>query len=270
MTSKPTSWRDVLSIHPAAELFPMMSEQELRDLGDDIKKHGLRESVSLLDGNLVDGRNRLDAMELVGLKVIVNGQLDVAWKNVQGVDPVAFVISKNIHRRHLTPEQKREVIAALLKADPGKSDRRIAKETDSNRTTVGQIRKELEDAGTCQSVDTRADSKGRKQRAHKAVARKRRDIDDYLAEKNARPPAAHDDAPGLAPQQIDPDYLIAQFIAHVRASGLDLARQIEPACWPTLIERLREVIDEIEIEADRWAKEARDEPPGIPEFLRRT
>jgi len=32
------SWRDVLSVHPAAELFPQMSADELRELGEDIKK----------------------------------------------------------------------------------------------------------------------------------------------------------------------------------------------------------------------------------------
>jgi hypothetical protein len=50
MTSKPKSWRDLLPVHPAAELFPMMSEEELRALGEDIKKNGLREGVALLDG----------------------------------------------------------------------------------------------------------------------------------------------------------------------------------------------------------------------------
>ncbi len=40
-----TSWRDVLRIHPAADLFPMMSPEELRGLGEDIKANGLRVPV---------------------------------------------------------------------------------------------------------------------------------------------------------------------------------------------------------------------------------
>ena len=48
-------------------------------------------------------------------------------------------------------------------------------------------------------------------------------------------------------------------------------RQIGAACRPTFIERLREVIDELELEAERWAKEAQrlGEMPDIPNFLRR-
>src|SRR5262249_42349768 len=67
------SWRDTLPIHPAAELFPLMSPAELRALGDDIKKNGLKIPVTVWKGSgplqLLDGRNRLDAMEAVGIRI---------------------------------------------------------------------------------------------------------------------------------------------------------------------------------------------------------
>jgi hypothetical protein len=63
-----TSWRDHLPIHPTAELFPLMSESELRELGENIKANGLVSSIVLYKGKLLDGRNRLDAMEMVGIK----------------------------------------------------------------------------------------------------------------------------------------------------------------------------------------------------------
>jgi len=58
------SWRDTLPIHPAAELFPLMSEAELLALGKDIRKHGLTSSIAVWsDGKspvqLLDGRSRL-------------------------------------------------------------------------------------------------------------------------------------------------------------------------------------------------------------------
>ena len=67
----PTSWRDRIKVHPAADLFPMMSPDELKTLGEDIAKHGLQSRIAVLcTGNdvlLLDGRNRMDAMEAAGL-----------------------------------------------------------------------------------------------------------------------------------------------------------------------------------------------------------
>ena len=57
MTISPKSWRDVLPVHPAAEMFPMMNETELRELGEDIKATGLRLPIAITgDGKLLDGR----------------------------------------------------------------------------------------------------------------------------------------------------------------------------------------------------------------------
>src|SRR5262249_58730378 len=64
------SWRDTLPIHPAAALFPRMSSDELRELGKDIRKNGLRSSIALWQPDkgasalLLDGISRLDAVEL--------------------------------------------------------------------------------------------------------------------------------------------------------------------------------------------------------------
>ena len=64
------SWRDTLPIHPAAALFPRMSSDELRELGRDIRKNGLRSSIALWQSDkgasalLLDGISRLDAVEV--------------------------------------------------------------------------------------------------------------------------------------------------------------------------------------------------------------
>ena len=66
-----TFWRDILPVHPAADLFPMMTLDEITALGEDIKNNGLKQPIVLVktpDGDaLLDGRNRLDAMASVGL-----------------------------------------------------------------------------------------------------------------------------------------------------------------------------------------------------------
>ena len=58
-----------------------------------------------------------------------------------------IVVSANAHRRHLTPDRKRELVAALLKARPERSDRTTARVAKVSPTTVGRIRTALEEAG---------------------------------------------------------------------------------------------------------------------------
>jgi hypothetical protein len=209
-STKSPSWRDILPVHPAAEIFPLMSPDELRALGEDIKKHGLREPVVLFaeEGGggiyreteqlLLDGRNRLDAMEAVGLTTIREGHLYLMdwpdsgyvvkyrlWKSaITGFDPYAFVISANIHRRHLTAEQKRELIAKVLKAQPGKSNRTIAKQTKVDDKTVGKVRRELEGRAEIPHVDAVEDTKGRKQPARKTSTKPPQVSEEVLQQRD--------------------------------------------------------------------------------------
>jgi len=127
------SWRDVIAVHPAADLFPMMSESELRELGEDIKKNGMRIPITFLGlggdvAALLDGRNRLDAMELAGIDIFTDDKFSKQvrwniWLPEKQIDPYDYVLSANVHRRHLTTQQKRELVAKVIKAKPELSDR---------------------------------------------------------------------------------------------------------------------------------------------------
>jgi hypothetical protein len=183
MTSKRKSWRDVITVHPAADLFPMMSEAELRDLAQDIKQHGLKNDIVIYSKGsklwLLDGRNRLDAMEANGShlvnddgtfnysQVTFNHRLRYEYQYEGKIDPYAYVISANIHRRHLTAEQKQKLLDKLLTLDPSKSDRAIAKAAKVDKNTVAKVRKEKEGRGEIHHVAKRTDTKGRKQPAIK-------------------------------------------------------------------------------------------------------
>ncbi len=106
---------DLLPIHPAAAAFPMMSDVELDRLATDIRENGLQEPGTLWRGQLLDGRNRQDACHRAGVDFRVRDiEAEVGKQDGRGAfDPVTFVISKNVSRRHLT-ESQRAIVAARL------------------------------------------------------------------------------------------------------------------------------------------------------------
>jgi hypothetical protein len=117
----------------------MMSDDEIAKLSEDIATHGLQRPIVLWRASddsdatticVLDGRNRLAALERLGVRWLDLG--DVQWPNHDGevsriaefnysADPAAYVISANIHRRHLTKAQQAELIVRTIEA--GKIDR---------------------------------------------------------------------------------------------------------------------------------------------------
>lgn len=189
MTAAPTSWRTRVATHPAADLFPMMPDDELDALGKDIEVNGLQQPLVLWTPErspgrkgpkevyLLDGRNRLEAIERAyaddadSLHEAIENALYIGAGGVRLIygddDPWTFVISANAHRRHLTREKKRDVVAALLKARPERSDRETAKIAKVSHPTVAVVRAELEAAGDVENLSTRTDTAGRQQPAHR-------------------------------------------------------------------------------------------------------
>ena len=91
-------------VHPVAAMFPMMTDDELDDLAEDIKANGLVHPIVLdADGKLIDGRNRLTACR--------RAEVEPAFTTLNGQDPVAFIISCNVTRRHLSKGQQAMAVA---------------------------------------------------------------------------------------------------------------------------------------------------------------
>jgi hypothetical protein len=150
----------ILEFHPLAEkYFPLMQDDELAKLVGSIKANGLREPIIVFEGKILDSRNRYRACLEAGV--------EPTFRPFCGDDPVAFVIDLNLHRRHLTAEQRRELIAKLLKATPEKSNRQIADQVKADHKTVGTIRAQAEARGEIPHVEQREDSAGRRQPARK-------------------------------------------------------------------------------------------------------
>jgi hypothetical protein len=105
--------------HPAAQLFPMMPDAELSELAEDIRKNGLLEPIILLGGMVLDGRNRLSACRRAGVEPRFEIAAEIA-------SPTLYVVSKNIHRRHLTTSQRAAIAVEMLPmlADEAKARQR--------------------------------------------------------------------------------------------------------------------------------------------------
>jgi ParB-like chromosome segregation protein Spo0J len=92
--------------HPLASIFPSLAKEEYEALRADIKDNGLREPISTFKGQVLDGRHRYRACKDLGIEPKTN-PLDAK------TDPVAFVISANLRRRHLTTAQRAMAAARL-------------------------------------------------------------------------------------------------------------------------------------------------------------
>jgi hypothetical protein len=131
-------------IHPAAKIFPMMADPDVAALRDDIKQHGQREPIELLDGKVIDGRNRLAACLKSGVQPAVR-EIDG-----DGLDPIAYVLSKNLHRRHLSESQR-----AMVAVSTTAALREMAAERQRSGTLAPHGAKVAEQAAIACGVGTR-------------------------------------------------------------------------------------------------------------------
>jgi len=103
-----------LEFHPVAEIFPLMADAELEALAADIKESGLREPVWLhSDGRLIDGRNRYLACQKAGVAPTTR-----EWGGDES-QLLSFVVSLNLHRRHLSESQRAAIGERLAQLPKG-------------------------------------------------------------------------------------------------------------------------------------------------------
>ena len=285
------SWRNTTKIHPACELFPPLPPDELPALGEDIIKHGLTSPVVLWsDGKspeqLLDGRNRLDAIEIatgspaeIGVPSIMAGKDFLAINKVitldKSVNPFAYVISANIHRRHLTDGQKRELIATVIKADPSKSDRQIAETVKASPTTVGTVRREIEP--TVQSGQSPPKRVGKDGIARKVTNRPRQKVSENQELKQRAVKPTSDEPPLTVLIE-----LLRQILTDAnQAAWLKPLSSRKQQQAVKLVERLRSNLNELVALRQTAAKAMPDitpppppppasDMPPLPDFLDRT
>ena len=94
-----------LEAHRFANMFPALDDGAFRELVEDIRVNGLREPITRFEGKILDGVNRYRACLETGI--------EPSLKDYEGTDPLGFVISMNLRRRHLN-ETQRAMVAAKI------------------------------------------------------------------------------------------------------------------------------------------------------------
>ena len=108
--------------HEAASLFPLIEGEDFEQLKVDIAARGLIEPIWLHEDKIIDGRNRYRACIETGTEPRFR-----TWGGEGSL--VLFVISMNLHRRHLTTSQRAAIaveMLPMLEAEAARRQRELA------------------------------------------------------------------------------------------------------------------------------------------------
>ncbi len=94
-----------MKTHRLADLFPPMTTDEMASLVADIKANGLVQPIVTYEGQILDGRHRYQACLQAGV--------EPQFTEFRGDDALAFVLSANLNRRHLSVAQRAMVAAKV-------------------------------------------------------------------------------------------------------------------------------------------------------------
>lgn len=128
-----------LEFHPLAKLFALIEGEDFDMLVEDIREHGVRDPIVIHGGQILDGRNRYRALaqltetgEVLGRgwghraghcltadELLPPHMWFVRYNEAFEGDPLKWVISKNLMRRHLNESQRAMVAADIGKLDHG-------------------------------------------------------------------------------------------------------------------------------------------------------
>lgn len=93
--------------HPLSQMFPYLPSDKLAALRDNVKEAPPDiVKVYTLGGKVFEGKNIFLVAAILGLKV--------EFVEYEGNDPIGFLLTRNLHRRHLTIAQRAYVAAQMV------------------------------------------------------------------------------------------------------------------------------------------------------------
>jgi hypothetical protein len=203
--------------HPIASVLPMLGQADLNALAADIQGNGLRHRIVLLDGKILDGRNRYKACQIVGV------QPEFREFNGDG-DPIAFIISENLCRRHLTASQKALAVAKIADLPRGNPNLKISE--NANKSQIGtnaHLEKTIEQAALDVDVSPTTVKQAKRvlheapketikqiERGEKSVATAVKEIKTAKAQEEAAKEKHRDKTGYVIPESIYADWQVAE------------------------------------------------------------
>lgn len=146
-----------MNLHSLCTIFPKLDQLAFEALRSDIQNNGLRNPIMVKNGEVIDGQNRLQACNDLGITP--------RFEEYSGDDLVEFVLAQNLHRRHLSAGQAATIVALAQDWSAAHPSGKISKSNKINDLDDNSKFAKLRTKGL--PVDTQTD------RAEKSGASKR-------------------------------------------------------------------------------------------------
>jgi len=142
-----------MKTHAYADVFPMMGREDSERLVEDIRRRGFdkRFPIVTYEGMILDGRNRWECVSRLrealsaGDAELPEGvDIEPSIVEYEGGDPLGFVISANLSRRHLNASQRALVAERLAtmrqgeRTDLGSNEPRLSVDDAASLLNVGR------------------------------------------------------------------------------------------------------------------------------------
>jgi ParB-like chromosome segregation protein Spo0J len=129
------------AVHPAAEVFPLIDGEAFERLVESIRKHGVQNPVVYSGNTLLDGRNRIRAVERLAAEGVNVLLPCTEWDGYCEMSAVEWITAQNLDRRHLTEDARAMIgaeLARIIKAEAKKAKKDSQFNSDTGKAAASK------------------------------------------------------------------------------------------------------------------------------------